>query len=124
MKRLFVVLLAALTLTSCGEKRVRLSAEQTVVECWTRISNGDYVGATELMEATEQEKIGYQTMLAEAYQPKLEKVGGITRVDILVSHEEGDTALVQALLVLGDGSEIEETHALKRVDKVWLLQAL
>lgn len=121
MKRLVVVLLAALALTSCGKDR--LTAEQTVVECWTRIASGDYLGAVELMESTEEEMSGYVQLLEDKYSAKLEKAGGLVRVDVLASHDKGDTALVQAIVVLGNGDQIEELYALCKIDKEWRLQA-
>lgn len=122
MKRFVVVVLAALTLSACGGDR--LTPEETVVECWTRIGNGDYQGAVALMESTEQEKSGYVAILEDKYAAKLSKAGGVVRVDVLASHGDKEEALVQAIVVLGNESQIEQTYTLRRIDKEWLLQAL
>lgn len=121
MKRLFVVLLAVVALASCG-KSERLGPKETVVECWTRINNGDYQGAVSLMEGTEEEKIEYVTLLENKYAAKLQKAGGVQRVDVLADDCGDKEAVVQAIVVLGNGGQIVENYLLKRVDKEWILQ--
>lgn len=122
MKRLAIIVLALMAVVSCGKER--LTAEQTVVECWTRIGAGDYQGAVALMEGSEEEKAEYVMRLEEKYAAKLQKAGGVSRVDVLASlSEEKNEALVQAIVVLGNGAELEEVYALKRVDKEWIMGA-
>jgi hypothetical protein len=122
LKKLFIMLFAAVAITSCGGGE-RLSAEQTVVECWTRIAGGDFQGAVALMESNEQESGEYAMLLQEKYAAKLEKAGGLVRVDVLSEYSNENEAMIQAIVVLGNGAELEEVYALKRVDKEWIMGA-
>ncbi len=122
LKRLFIVLLAAVAITSCSGGE-RLSAEQTVVECWTRIAGGDFQGAVALMESNEQESGEYAMLLQEKYAAKLEKAGGLVRVDVLSEYSNENEAMIQAIVVLGNGAQIEDVYSLKKVDKEWVIKA-
>jgi hypothetical protein len=122
MKKLVVIVLALVAAVSCG-KSERLTPEQTVQECWMRIAAGDYQGAVALMEGTEQEKGEYMLLLEEKYAAKLQKASGVERVDVLASHTNDKEVLVQAIVVLGNGAEIEDIHSLHKIDKQWLIGA-
>jgi hypothetical protein len=122
MKKLVVIVLALVAAVSCG-KSERLTPEHTVQECWMRIAAGDYQGAVALMEGTEQEKGEYMLLLEEKYAAKLQKASGVERVDVLASHTNDKEVLVQAIVVLGNGAEIEDIYTLHKVDKQWLIAA-
>jgi hypothetical protein len=75
------------------------------------------------MESNEQESGEYAMLLQEKYAAKLEKAGGLVRVDVLSEYSNENEAIIQAIVVLGNGAELEEVYALKRVDKEWIMGA-
>lgn len=117
MKRIMAIAAATLLMMSCGGTK---NPEKVVERCWKQLSEGDYAGAVELMDAEPEEVELYVSIFAEQCG-ELQAAGGVKEFQLLGSSVGVDDATVDAAVILANGQRIEATYNLILRDDKWLI---
>ncbi|MBO7198123.1 MAG: hypothetical protein J6V28_04935 [Tidjanibacter sp.] len=116
MKRLIVVVAAALAMVGCATD----SPEKVVEKCWKYLSEGEYADAVALMDAAPEERELYEAIFAEQCG-ELQRAGGMEEFE-LKGRSVGETdATVDGVVILKDGQRVELSCKLVLREGGWLI---
>jgi hypothetical protein len=122
--RLVPVLIACLIaafLTAC----LGGSPEKTAEEFYRAIEAGEISDAMELLNEDTYDHVGRDKIRAalEMQTRRIADQGGIKKFEVVKSDVRGEIADLEVLITLGDGTTMNETVNLHKIDGEWKLES-
>lgn len=118
---LFAAALAALTLTAC----LGGSPEQTAEDFYRAVEAGEITEAMDLLTDDTFDAVGRDKVRAalEMQTRRIADQGGIETFEVVESEVHAELADLQVRITLGDGSTMNETVNLRKVDGDWKIES-
>lgn len=121
MKKLFLAILSIMFLVACGGNKPEDIAKNFI----EYTAKGDIEKMMTYLEIPDKEKEmakGKLTMLSADFASKVEKNGGLNKVEVISSDIEGDYARVKLKMSLKNGSSKEENIRLYKKNDKWFIK--